>query len=45
MPDAPIPHAGELEALCLPSPEYVATQVDALVRQGAPPLPWWREAA
>src|SRR5262249_15707972 len=44
-PDAPIPYAGELEARYLPSPEYVATQVDAVVREGASPAPWWRELA
>jgi acetoin:2,6-dichlorophenolindophenol oxidoreductase subunit beta len=43
MPDAPIPYAGELEARCLPSPEYVASQVDSLVREGVCPAPWWRD--
>ena len=44
LPDAPIPYAGELEAQYLPSPEYVAAQVDALVTREAAPPPWWREA-
>ena len=44
LPDAPIPYAGELEARCLPSPEYVAAQVDAFVSRGAAPPPWWRES-
>jgi pyruvate dehydrogenase E1 component beta subunit len=43
MPDAPIPYAGELEARCQPNPEYVSSQVDALVREGVCPAPWWRE--
>lgn len=43
LPDAPIPYAGELEARYLPSPAYVASQVDALVRSGRSPAPWWRE--
>jgi pyruvate dehydrogenase E1 component beta subunit len=45
LPDAPVPYAGRLEARYLPSPEYVATQIDALVSQGRPPLPWWKEAS
>ena len=45
LPDAPVPYAGGLEARYLPSPEYVATQIDALVSQGRPPLPWWKEAS
>jgi acetoin:2,6-dichlorophenolindophenol oxidoreductase subunit beta len=43
LPDAPIPYAGELEARYLPSPEYVAEQVDALVTREAAPPPWWKE--
>jgi pyruvate dehydrogenase E1 component beta subunit len=45
LPDAPVPYAGGLEARYLPGPEYVATQIDALVSQGRPPLPWWKEAS
>ena len=45
LPDAPVPYAGGLEARYLPSPEYVATQIEALVSQGRPPLPWWKEAS
>jgi acetoin:2,6-dichlorophenolindophenol oxidoreductase subunit beta len=45
LPDAPVPYAGSLEARYLPSPSYVAEQVDALVSKGALPLPWWKEAS
>lgn len=42
-PDAPIPHAGPLEARFLPSPEYVAEQTSRLIETGRSPLPWWAE--
>ena len=45
LPDAPIPYNGKLEARFLPSPGYVAEQVDALVSQNKAPAPWWREAS
>jgi len=43
LPDAPVPYSGQLEARYLPSPAYVAQQVDALVTAGRPPLAWWEE--
>jgi pyruvate/2-oxoglutarate/acetoin dehydrogenase E1 component len=45
LPDAPVPYNGGLEARYLPSPAYVAQQIDALVSQGRSPLPWWKEAS
>ncbi len=45
LPDAPVPYNGALEARYLPSPAYVAAQVDALVSGGRAPQPWWREVA
>jgi pyruvate/2-oxoglutarate/acetoin dehydrogenase E1 component len=45
LPDAPVPYNGGLEARYLPSPEYIASQVDALVSKGRQPLPWWKEAS
>ena len=44
LPDAPVPYAGALEARFLPSAEYVAEQVDALVRTDKSPAPWWSMA-
>jgi pyruvate/2-oxoglutarate/acetoin dehydrogenase E1 component len=44
LPDAPVPYAGALEARYLPSPAYVARQIDSLVADGRPPRPWWQEA-
>jgi pyruvate/2-oxoglutarate/acetoin dehydrogenase E1 component len=45
LPDAPVPYNGVLEARYLPSPAYVARQIDALVATGRAPLPWWEERA
>lgn len=45
LPDAPVPYNGTLEARYLPSPSYVAEQVEALISSNKPPLPWWRAAA
>jgi len=45
LPDAPVPYAGPLEARFLPSADYVAEQVDALVRTNRSPAPWWSNAA
>ncbi len=45
LPDAPVPYNGALEARYLPSPGYVAEQIDALVSSGKPPLAWWKEAS
>ena len=45
LPDAPVPYNGDLEARYLPSAAYVAEQVDALVKRGRAPRPWWREVA
>jgi pyruvate dehydrogenase E1 component beta subunit len=45
LPDAPVPYNGALETRYLPSPAYVAEQVDALVTHGRAPPPWWREVA
>ena len=45
LPDAPVPYNGTLEARFLPSPAYVAEQVDALVSTNKSPAPWWRNAA
>jgi pyruvate/2-oxoglutarate/acetoin dehydrogenase E1 component len=42
LPDAPVPYNGGLEARYLPSPAYVANQIDVLVT-GRMPLPWWKE--
>jgi pyruvate dehydrogenase E1 component beta subunit len=44
LPDAPVPYNGGLEARYLPSPSYVASQVDQLVSRGRAPMPWWKEA-
>lgn len=41
LPDAPVPYNGALEARYLPSPAYVAEQIDALVATNRAPLPWW----
>jgi len=43
LPDAPVPYNGALEARYLPSPAYVAEQVDALFAAGRPPPPWWEK--
>jgi pyruvate dehydrogenase E1 component beta subunit len=45
LPHAPVPYNGGMEARYLPSPGYVAAQVDALVSSGRRPLPWWKEAS
>jgi pyruvate/2-oxoglutarate/acetoin dehydrogenase E1 component len=45
LPEAPVPYNGTLEARYLPSPAYVAEQVDALVSTNKSPAPWWRNAA
>ena len=45
LPDAPVPYNGTLEARYLPSPEYVAAQIDALVTTGRAPQAWWKEAS
>jgi pyruvate/2-oxoglutarate/acetoin dehydrogenase E1 component len=45
LPEAPVPYNGTLEARFLPSPAYVAEQVDALVSTNKSPAPWWRNAA
>ena len=45
LPDAPVPYNGTLEARFLPSPAYVAEQIDALVTTGCAPQAWWREAS
>lgn len=45
LPDAPVPYNGTLEGRYLPSPSYVAEQVDALVSTNRSPAPWWRNAA
>jgi pyruvate/2-oxoglutarate/acetoin dehydrogenase E1 component len=42
-PDAPVPYSGRLEQRFLPSPEYVVTQVTALLRTGRRPDPWWEQ--
>lgn len=44
LPDAPVPYNGALEARYLPSPDYVAAQVDALAITNRAPQPWWRAA-
>mgnify|MGYP002713087483 CR=1 FL=1 len=44
LPDAPIPYAGNLEGRFVPSPDYVAEQISAVVA-GQSPLPWWRKAS
>jgi pyruvate/2-oxoglutarate/acetoin dehydrogenase E1 component len=41
LPDAPVPYSGILEARYLPSPDYVAQQVEALVSTNKSPEPWW----
>ena len=43
LPDAPIPYNGALEARYLPSPGYVAQQIDALVSTGHIPDAWWEQ--
>lgn len=40
-PDAPIPYAQELEKRYLPSPDYVVSQITALLKTGKCPAPWW----
>lgn len=45
LPDAPVPYNGTLEARYLPSPAYVAEQVESLVSTNKSPAPWWRNAA
>lgn len=45
LPDAPVPYNGTLEARYLPSPDYVAAQIDALVTTGRAPQAWWKEAS
>ncbi len=45
LPDAPVPYNGALEARYLPSPAYIAEQVDSLVSTNKTPAPWWRIAA
>ena len=45
LPDAPVPYNGELEARYLPSPDYVAEQVAALIDTNKRPDAWWRKAS
>lgn len=40
-PDAPVPYAEKLEALTVPSPDYVRTQIEYLLKTGELPLAWW----
>ena len=44
-PDVPVPYAKNLEAAYVPSPEYVAEQLTALVGSDRMPSPWWEETA
>lgn len=41
-PDVPVPFTAPLEARYLPTAPYIAEQVDALVREGSLPVPWWQ---
>jgi pyruvate dehydrogenase E1 component beta subunit len=45
LPDAPVPYSGALEARFLPSADYVAEQVGALISTNRAPAPWWRNVA
>ena len=45
LPDAPVPYNGGLEARYVPSPPYVAAQIDSLVSTGLAPAAWWKEAS
>lgn len=40
-PDTPVPYNKALEAERLPDPGDLARQLDAYVREGAVPAPWW----
>jgi pyruvate/2-oxoglutarate/acetoin dehydrogenase E1 component len=42
-PDVPVPYASELEQRYVPTPAYVAAQVDYLVATGEMPEAWWAE--
>jgi pyruvate dehydrogenase E1 component beta subunit len=42
-PDVPVPYAGELEEQFVPTPDYVRSQVTALIDTGRRPAPWWAE--
>ena len=44
-PDVPVPHNRSLEQRYLPSAEYIAAQVAALVQTGSLPPHWWETAA
>jgi pyruvate/2-oxoglutarate/acetoin dehydrogenase E1 component len=43
-PDVPVPFSAALERRYLPSPEFVAKQIDALCADGRALLPWWEES-
>jgi pyruvate dehydrogenase E1 component beta subunit len=40
-PDVPVPFAGELEALFIPTGEDAARQIRASIETNQVPLPWW----
>jgi pyruvate dehydrogenase E1 component beta subunit len=42
-PDVPVPFSAPLERRYLPSPEFVARQIDALCAEGRTLSPWWEE--
>jgi pyruvate dehydrogenase E1 component beta subunit len=42
-PDVPVPFAEDLERRYLPSPDYVGSQVSALLETGSRPKPWWEQ--
>jgi pyruvate/2-oxoglutarate/acetoin dehydrogenase E1 component len=41
LPDTPVPYAADLEAMFLPGPDYIRTQVGELLETSRVPLPWW----
>ncbi len=40
-PDVPVPYAADLESRYVPSADYVAAQITALVQTDRMPEPWW----
>ena len=42
-PDVPVPYAGALEALYIPTPDLVSRQIAALVSSDRAVAPWWRK--
>lgn len=44
-PDVPVPYGKELEQRFLPSSDYIAKQIAALLKTGTAPRHWWEQEA